>query len=73
MARLPAPGSDDGQWGTILNDYLSQSLAGDGTLKAGVVGTANIADGVVSEAKLDAAVQTKLNSGGGGGVSSVNG
>lgn len=33
MARLPVPGSDDGQWGTVLNDFLSQSHATDGTLK----------------------------------------
>ncbi len=25
-ARLPIPGGDSGIWGTILNDYLSQSL-----------------------------------------------
>lgn len=33
MARLPIPGSDSGTWGTILNDFLSQSINGDGTLK----------------------------------------
>lgn len=26
MARLPIPGSDDGHWGEILNDFLSQEL-----------------------------------------------
>lgn len=36
-ARLPNPGSDDGTWGTILNDYLSQVHAADGTLKPSVV------------------------------------
>ncbi len=32
MARLPTPGSDDGDWGTILNDYLAQSHNDDGTI-----------------------------------------
>lgn len=34
MARLPIPGSDDGAWGTILNEFLSVELHADGTLKA---------------------------------------
>jgi hypothetical protein len=33
MARLPNPGGDDGAWGVILNDYLSQSLNSDGSVK----------------------------------------
>lgn len=32
-ARLPIPGSDDGTWGQILNDFLSQVHNSDGTLK----------------------------------------
>jgi len=43
MARLPIPGSDDGSWGTILNDFLSVSHASDGTLKAGAVTDAGAA------------------------------
>lgn len=34
MARLPTPGSDDGQWGNILNDFLSVEHNSDGTLKS---------------------------------------
>ena len=34
MSRLPTVGSDDGNWGTILNDYLSVSHNTDGTLKS---------------------------------------
>ena len=37
MARLPQPGSDDGKWGTILNDFLSQAHTPSGTLKPGIV------------------------------------
>ncbi|HSX16872.1 MAG TPA: hypothetical protein VLH86_02105 [Patescibacteria group bacterium] len=33
MPRLPIPGSDDGQWGNILNDFLSIEINNDGTLK----------------------------------------
>lgn len=39
MARLPVPGSDDGTWGTILNDFLNVELNGDGTLKIRSDGT----------------------------------
>ena len=31
-ARLPVVGSDSGTWGTILNSFLSVSLASDGTI-----------------------------------------
>jgi Pectate lyase superfamily protein len=34
MSRLPIPGSDDGSWGGILNDFLSVEHNSDGTLKA---------------------------------------
>lgn len=37
MSRLPTPGSDNGTWGNILNDFLSQSLNSDGSLKASSV------------------------------------
>ncbi|HSX06712.1 MAG TPA: glycosyl hydrolase family 28-related protein [Candidatus Saccharimonadia bacterium] len=33
MSRLPTPGSDDGSWGNVLNDFLSVEHNGDGTLK----------------------------------------
>lgn len=42
MARLPTPGSDSGQWGQILNDYLAVSHNSDGTLKT--IPQATIAD-----------------------------
>ncbi|MDQ1734132.1 MAG: trimeric autotransporter adhesin [Pseudonocardiales bacterium] len=68
MARLPHPGSDDGTWGNILNDFLSQAHNPDGTLKSGVidnvalgagaVSTANLADGSVTNVKLDPTTQS---------------
>lgn len=33
MARLPSVGGDDGNWGTILNQFLQVSHNSDGTLK----------------------------------------
>lgn len=30
--RLPTPGSDNGSWGYVLNDFLSVSLDADGTI-----------------------------------------
>lgn len=37
MARLPIPGSDSGDWGNILNDFLSQSLDSNGTIKSSAI------------------------------------
>ena len=51
-ARLPIPGADQGKWGEILNEYLSQSHAANGTLKDNVVGTAQIRDGAVTSPKI---------------------
>jgi len=34
MARLPIPGSDDGEWGTILNEFLLVAHHEDGTLRS---------------------------------------
>lgn len=70
MTRLPISGQDEGTWGDILNDFLSQVHQSDGTLKANSVSALSITDGAVSEAKLDSATQTKLNTS--SGVSSVN-
>jgi len=33
MSRLPTPGGDDGNWGSILNDFLLSAHNSDGTLK----------------------------------------
>lgn len=43
MSRLPTPGSDDGNWGDILNDYLEQAHKDDGTLKDDILTDAAIA------------------------------
>ena len=71
MARLPQVGGDNGNWGQILNDFLTQSINDDGTLKTDSVGAAQLkaqsvtnaalADGTIQQAKLSAAVQAKLD------------
>lgn len=48
MARLPQPGGDDNIWGDLLNDFMLQSHATDGTLKAGSVGSAALSTGLQS-------------------------
>lgn len=60
MSRLPAPGSDNGTWGIVLNDFLAVSHAVDGSLNSSVVSNANIVDGTVALAKLATTIQTSL-------------
>lgn len=50
MARLPVPGSDEGNWGQVLNGFLTESHKSDGTLK----------DNVISESNLSSDVQSQL-------------
>jgi hypothetical protein len=60
MSRLPIPGSDDGAWGNILNDFLAVTHNPDGSLKAGVVTAAAVTDGGLPMAKLDTATQSAI-------------
>lgn len=43
MARLPLPGTDDGAWGTLLNEFLRVAHREDGALR-GIVNVANVMD-----------------------------
>ena len=52
MARLPQPGSDNGTWGDILNEFLSQSLASSGELKPDSVGSTQLQDNSVTASVL---------------------
>lgn len=56
MSRLPQVGGDDGNWGTILNDFLAVEHNSDGTLKAA-------ADIASAQAKADSAAQYVVYSG----------
>lgn len=61
MSRLPIPGSDQGNWGNILNNYLLQSHTSTGVLKNNVITNSQLQDGSVTNAKLDAATQSSLS------------
>jgi len=52
MARLPQPGSDNGTWGAILNDYLLQTLKTDGTLKDNSVTASAVAPNSITNAAI---------------------
>lgn len=52
MSRLPTPGSDNGTWGAILNDFLQQTHEPTGELKSGSVSNAALQDGSVTAAKI---------------------
>lgn len=60
MSRLPLPGGDNGTWGDVLNDFLSASHNGDGTLKnsslqqSGGVTSVNGQTPISGEVTLDA-------------------
>lgn len=64
MARLPQPGGDEGDWGNVLNTFLTVSHNADGTLQngsvnattlgVGAVATAHLQNGSVTAAKLSA-------------------
>jgi hypothetical protein len=67
MARLPIPGSDDGTWGQVLNDYLEVAHDNDGSIKTGAVDGAALQNGSVTAAKLQdgAVTDGKLSASGG--------
>jgi len=52
MARLPTPGSDAGNWGDILNDFLTTVHKADGTLKDDTVGAAQLVNDAVTSVQL---------------------
>lgn len=64
MSRLPTVGRDNGNWGAILNDYLSQEHNPDGSLKIRTDGTlsSGIADGSITASKLSPTVNNYLAS-----------
>ena len=61
--RLPIPGKDDGVWGEILNDFLSQAHTSDGSLAANTVSTAVLQDNSVTASKIVSPIpSSKLDS-----------
>ncbi len=64
MARLPIPGSDDGNWGDILNEYLSVTHNTDGTLKPAAVEATGVVGGATSVITVAAVLQNPEDYGG---------
>lgn len=60
MSRLPQPGSDAGTWGSILNEFLTTSHNPDGSLKADVVTTTQLASASVDSSHLSTTVQSAI-------------
>lgn len=66
MARLPQPGGDSGNWGDILNDYLSQAHTATGAIKPGAVsksdvGLGNVNNTADADKPISSATQTALD------------
>ncbi len=61
MPRLPQPGSDEGKWGDILNDYLSAAHKPDGTLKPNTVTSQTIAPGSITTSTLSQDLKDKVD------------
>lgn len=61
--RLPTPGADAGNWGSILNEFLEISHNSDGTIKNGVVSKAAIGLGSVDNtADIDKPLSNSMSS-----------
>ena len=62
MARLPVPGSDNGTWGNVLNDFLSTEHNSDGSLKIRTDGTvAPLSGGKVPATSLGSGTASASN------------
>lgn len=61
MARLPIPGSDQGEWGEILNDYLSVAHNEDGSLKPVVIPAGSITPVMLSQSYLQTTQKSAPN------------
>ena len=65
MSRLPQPGSDNGVWGDILNDFLLQEHTSAGALKIRTDGTLNAyyqkPGSGIPKTDFASSVQTTLN------------
>ena len=52
MSRLPNIGGDDNDWGSILNDFLSQSHAPDGSLNVNTIGAPQLKTNAVTSVAI---------------------
>ncbi len=65
MARLPVPGSDNGAWGNLLNDFLLEAHTTTGDLKNDSVGTSQLQANSITASQLQSSSVTTpaLNNG----------
>lgn len=63
MSRLPVPGSDSGNWGDILNDFLAVEHTTNGTLKARSDGTLLLAASNLDDLSNAGTARTNLGLG----------
>lgn len=73
MARLPIPGGDQGNWGQILNDYLSRVHKADGLLKDGIITTGNLSPELQDKLNIVAGQQGATGATGPAGVVGATG
>src|SRR6266496_330923 len=77
MSRLPVPGSDNGVWGDVLNDFLLVAHDSLGSIKSGVIGDSQISS--ISESKITnlvsdlAAKEVTANKGAANGYAGLDG
>lgn len=71
--RLPTPGGDDGNWGTILNNFLSQAHDSTGVIKSGSIAKAQLAAPVQSSLDAADAALPASQKGAANGVASLDG
>lgn len=71
--RLPTPGGDEGSWGDILNDFLSQAHDTTGAIKSGSIVKAQLATSVQTSLDAADAALPASQKGAANGVASLDG
>jgi hypothetical protein len=72
MTRLPDPGSDSGQWGQILNDFLSVEHNPDGSQKTLAISKGGTGGTSIAEAQTNLNAEQTANKGQPGGYAPLD-
>ena len=73
MPRLPHPGKDEGQWGQILNDYLSVTHQSDGNLKPNIITEEHLSQPIKDQLEVIAGQQGATGPAGPQGATGASG